>query len=319
MLYDMDRNFEAGLDAAAAALREGRLVGLPTETVYGLAADATNAEAIAAIFAAKERPRFNPLIVHVTSVAAARDLADLGGVGETLATAFWPGPLTLVAPRRRPSPLADLVTAGLDTVAVRVPKHPVAAALLGRLRFPLAAPSANPSGRVSATTAAHVAADLGDKAAVILDAGPAPIGLESTIVDVGREPTLLRQGAIPRTEIEAVIGRALRASGRGKPQAPGMLASHYAPRVALRVDAREVRPGESLLAFGAPLPPGAERAVAVVNLSAGGNLTEAAARFFATLRALDEVGAPIAAMPIPDKGLGEAINDRLRRAAAPRP
>jgi L-threonylcarbamoyladenylate synthase len=317
--FNMKGDWGEALSAAAAALRAGGLVAMPTETVYGLAADATNARAVASIFAAKERPAFNPLIVHIASAEQARAVAELDETGERLAAAFWPGPLTLVAPRRREAGIADLVTAGLDTIAVRVPSHPVAQALLGSVPFPLAAPSANLSGHVSATSADHVVADLGDRVAVVLDAGPTSIGLESSIVRVGRgQPRLLRPGAISKEDLERAIGAELRVADQAvRPDAPGMLASHYAPSVPVRLNATAVEPDETLLAFG-PLPPGSERAQAVVNLSPGGDLGEAAANFFAALRDLEKRGAPIAVVPIPEEGLGLAINDRLRRAAAPR-
>ena len=321
-IFDMNdlATAEDGFAAAVAALCTGALVGMPTETVYGLAADATSGAAVARIFAAKGRPRFNPLIVHLPSQEAAERIAEFGREARRLADAFWPGPLTLVLPLRPPSPIADLVTAGLDTVALRVPAHPVAQALLTRFGRPVAAPSANRSGHVSPTTAAHVAADLGDSVAVILDAGPAAVGLESTIVglcDAG--PRLLRSGAVPRGEIEAVLGERLGTAAAGvAPVAPGMLASHYAPAATLRLNATDVREGEGLLAFGR-LPAGAEVAVAVRNLSETGDLVEAAANFFAALRDLDRKVTAIAVMPVPEEGLGEAINDRLRRAAAPRP
>lgn len=328
-VFDMSDPAEAerGIAAAVAALDAGALVAMPTETVYGLAADATSSRAVAGIFEAKGRPRFNPLIVHVPDLAAARSFARLGVIGEQLAGEFWPGPLTLVATVPAGSDhdhdagtarIADLVQAGLATLALRVPRHPVAAALLRAFGRPLAAPSANRSGHVSATTAAHVAADLGDRVTVILDAGPAAMGVESTIVDVSREtPVLLRPGAIAREAIEAVLGRALGTPRAAGIVAPGMMASHYAPEVPIRLDATSVRPGESLLAFGPILPPGAEIAIATVNLSPTGDLREAAANLFAALRSLESRGAPIAAMRIPATGLGEAIADRLRRAAAP--
>ncbi|MCC6735044.1 MAG: threonylcarbamoyl-AMP synthase [Bauldia sp.] len=312
-----------GIAAARRALEAGALVAMPTETVYGLAADATNPRAVAGIFEAKGRPRFNPLIVHVPDVAAARARVTLGETGNRLAGAFWPGPLTLVATPRPAgggiAAIADLVQAGLPTLAIRVPRHPVAEALLRAFGRPLAAPSANRSGHVSATTATHVAADLDDRVAVILDAGPAPMGVESTIVDVsGGVPVLLRPGSVPRAAIEAVLGARLATPERAAVLAPGMMTSHYAPEVPLRLDATSVAPGESLLAFGPALPPGAEGAVATVNLSPSADLREAAASLFAALRVLESRGAPIAAMPIPAAGLGEAILDRLRRAAAPR-
>jgi L-threonylcarbamoyladenylate synthase len=322
-IFAMDDQVErrAGLAAAVAALARGSLVAMPTETVYGLAADATNPAAVAGIFAAKARPRFNPLIIHVESLAAAERLAVFPESAHRLAAAFWPGPLSQVLPLRQNAPVADLVTAGLDTVAIRVPAHPVAHELLQAFGRPLAAPSANRSGHVSPTTAAHVAADLGEQVAVILDAGPTPIGLESTIVGFeGDLPVLLRTGGLDRAAIEAVLGRSFLFQGAdaNTPRAPGMLASHYAPAASLRLDVDEVRPGEALLAFGPTLPGKARDAVALRNLSETGNLAEAAANLFAALRALDGEGRTIAVMPIPAQGLGEAINDRLRRAAAPR-
>lgn len=305
--------------AAAAHLRAGRLVAFPTETVYGLGGDATNGRAVAAIFAAKGRPSFNPLIVHLSDLSQARQHAVVTPLGERLAEAFWPGPLTLVFEKRRPSRLSDLVSAGLDTVALRVPDHPVAQALLKAVGLPLAAPSANRSGALSPTRAEHVAADLGDEAALILDGGPTAHGLESTIVDArGPAPVLLRPGAVPAETIEAVTGARLvrPTQAEPRPTAPGQLASHYAPRATLRLEAHEARRGEALLAFGPNVP--ATRGP-VLNLSPSGDLMEAAANLFAALRALDSSGADvIAVMPIPEHGLGEAINDRLDRAAAPR-
>ncbi|MCW5695920.1 MAG: threonylcarbamoyl-AMP synthase [Bauldia sp.] len=308
----------AGLATAVEALRAGQLVGMPTETVYGLAANAADGAAVARIFAAKGRPRFNPLIVHVASLAAAETLIELGAAGQALARAFWPGPLTLVAPRRPGAPVADLATAGLPTLAVRVPAHPVARDLIAASGMALAAPSANRSGHVSPTLAYHVADDLGDAVAVILDAGAAPVGVESTVIGLaGPEPVLLRPGGIPRTDIEAVLGRALvNPAADAAVAGPGMLAQHYAPAVPLRLAATDVRSGESLLGFGPEFLPGSDMAKAIVNLSETGDLVEAAASLFTALRRLEAVGAPIAAMPIPDHGLGEAINDRLRRAAA---
>jgi L-threonylcarbamoyladenylate synthase len=309
----------AGVAAAVAALRDGRLVGLPTETVYGLAADATNGKAVAGIFAAKGRPRFNPLIVHVASLAEAEKIAAFSDLARKLAETFWPGPLTLVLPRREDVAVADLVSAGLDTIAVRVPAHPVAREVLEDFGRPVAAPSANRSGHVSPTTAAHVDADLGSEVACILDAGPAKVGIESTVIALtDGEAILLRPGAMPRADIERALGRKLvTPADPTKVTAPGMLASHYAPKAALRLDVTEVRPGEALLAFGPKLPPGADRVEAIRNLSESGDLTEAAVNLFAALRDLDGRSAAIAVMPIPDEGLGEAINDRLRRAAAP--
>jgi L-threonylcarbamoyladenylate synthase len=301
---------------AAAALRRGELVAFPTETVYGLGADATNARAVAAIFEAKGRPRFNPLIAHVSDVTAVGRLGKLTEHGWRLADEFWPGPLTLVLEKRPDCPVADLATAGLATVAVRVPAHPIAQRLLAAAGVPVAAPSANRSGHVSPTTAAHVAADLADRVVMILDGGPTAVGLESTVVDVtGKWPVILRLGGVSREAIAEVLGAPVElATGNAhKPASPGMLARHYAPATRLRLNAREVRDGEALLAFGPRMP---AHAGPVVNLSASGDLAEAAANLFAALRTLDVAGATaIAAMPIPEEGLGEAINDRLRRAA----
>ena len=307
---------------AVQALRRGELVAMPTETVYGLAADAHNARAVGKIFIAKGRPRFNPLILHVHSADAARGIGIFDENAERLAEAFWPGPLTLVLQMKPHSLVSDLATAGLSTVALRVPSHPVAKALLSAFGGPLAAPSANRSGHLSATTAAHVTADVGVAVSAILDVGPTPIGLESTIVGLaGREPVLLRAGAIPSAEIERVLGARLMAANAdpSRPDAPGMMASHYAPSAALRLNAVSVEVGEALLAFGAKLPEGADKAAAIINLSETANPAEAAANFFAALRELDRKAKKIAVVPIPEEGLGEAINDRLRRASAPRP
>ncbi len=302
--------------AAGAALRNGDLVAFPTETVYGLGADATNARAVAAIFAAKGRPRFNPLIVHVTDAPSATRLGQFNESARRLAAAFWPGPLTLVVARQHGCPVADLATAGLDTVALRVPDHAVAKALLEAAGRPIVAPSANRSGHVSPTTAEHVEADLGPSVAIILDGGPAPLGLESTVIDAtGAEPVILRLGAVPREAVARTVGAAVAVSHGepDRPASPGMLARHYAPAARLRLDARDVREGEALLAFGADVP---KHAGPMLNLSVSGDLVEAAANLFAALRALDRMGATaIAVMPIPQHGLGEAINDRLRRAA----
>lgn len=309
-----------GIARAAALLRAGRLVAFPTETVYGLGADARNAVAVAGIFAAKGRPRFNPLIVHVADAAAARAIAVFDHRAERLASAFWPGALTLVLPLRGGSGIADLVTAGGASVAVRVPDHPVAQALLAAFGGPLAAPSANPSGRVSPTTAAHVLDGLAGRIAAVLDGGPCPVGLESTILGLtGPEARLLRPGGLPAEAIEAALGVPVAPPEAGAtPEAPGMLASHYAPEIALRLDAATPRPGEVWLGFG-PAAAGAD-----INLSPSGDMTEAAARFFAALREADALAhargaATVAVSPIPHHGLGRAINDRLARAAAPRP
>ena len=307
---------QEAIAAAGAALRRGALVAFPTETVYGLGADASNERAVAAIFAAKGRPRFNPLIVHVADVDCAERLGSLTDGGRQLAAAFWPGALTLVVAKQPRCRVADLATAGLATVALRVPAHPIAQALLRAADRPVAAPSANRSGHVSATTAAHVAADLGESVSLILDGGPTPIGLESTVVDAtGPEPLILRLGGLARESLELILSRPLElARGEpGRPASPGMLTRHYAPATKLRLDAVKVRDGEALLAFGPVVP---EHGAATVNLSPSGDLVEAAANLFSALRELDAAGAQaIAVMPIPHAGLGEAINDRLQRAA----
>jgi L-threonylcarbamoyladenylate synthase len=301
---------------AADILRAGGLIALPTETVYGLGADATNARAVAGIFAAKGRPLFNPLIAHVADIGEAARFAILDQRAEALAAAFWPGALTLVLRKAPDCPIADLATAGLDTVAIRVPSHRVARALIRAAGVPVAAPSANRSGHVSPTTAAHVEADLGDSVAMILDDGPSAVGIESTVVDLsGPTAVLLRAGGITSDAIEAILGGSLiRGAGHAeRPSSPGQLASHYAPRAAVRLNATTVRAGEALLAFG-PAPP--DHDGPMINLSPTGDTIEAAANLFAALRRLDAKGvATIAVMPIPDTGLGEAINDRLRRAA----
>ena len=301
---------------AAAHLRAGRLVAFPSETVYGLGADATNSAAVASIFEAKGRPRFNPLIVHVPDAQAAARHVTFDALAQKLAAKFWPGPLTLVLPGKPASGISDLVTAGLDTVAIRVPSHDIARALLLEAGVPVAAPSANRSRHVSPTTAAHVAADLNDKLALILDGGPTQHGLESTVVAiVSGVLTILRPGAVTADQIEAVTGvRAARSyEGGDRPQSPGQLASHYAPSCGVRLDAATVGPGEALLAFGPARP---ATGGPVINLSPSGNLVEAATNLFAALRALDQPKVTcIAVMPIPETGLGEAINDRLRRAA----
>jgi L-threonylcarbamoyladenylate synthase len=308
---------------AARCLAQGGLVAFPTETVYGLGADAESGAAIARLYAAKGRPRFNPLIAHVADVAGARRLARFGAAAEKLVEAFWPGPLTLVLPKTPDCPVADLATAGLDTLAVRLPAHPLAREIVAALGRAVVAPSANRSGHVSPTTAGHVMADLAARIDMVLDGGPTPVGVESTIVAcLDGAPVLLRPGGLPRESIEAVLGAPLASpveAAETNPLAPGMLKSHYAPRARLRLNAREVRAGEALLAFG-PLPAGADQAPAVLNLSAKADLAEAAANLFSHLRSLDTAGAAVIAVaPIPRKGLGEAINDRLRRAAAPRP
>jgi L-threonylcarbamoyladenylate synthase len=310
----------AVIEAAAACLAQGGLVAFPTETVYGLGADARHGEAIARLYAAKGRPAFNPLIAHVAHAEAARALAIFDGDAIKLAEAFWPGPLTLVLPKQPDCPVAALALAGLDTIALRVPAHPTARALLKAFGGPVVAPSANRSGHVSPTSATHVLADLRGRIDLILDDGPCAVGVESTIVALTGEPTLLRPGGLAREEIERVLGRALAAPGLSDdeetPIAPGMLASHYAPQARLRLNADAPRTGEALLAFGpAPAYTGT-----MFNLSPGGDLIEAATNLFSHLRALDASGAKaVAVMPVPHEGLGEAINDRLKRAAAPKP
>ncbi|MGB0085446.1 MAG: L-threonylcarbamoyladenylate synthase [Rhodomicrobiaceae bacterium] len=307
------------IEEAARIIRAGGLVAFPTETVYGLGANALDGEAVARIFEAKGRPRFNPLIVHVALQEDVERLAIFDDDARRLAAAFWPGPLSLVLLRQPDAPLSDLVSAGLPTVALRFPAHEVARALIQAAGVPIAAPSANPSGRVSPTTAEHVVADLGGKVDMILDGGPCAEGLESTIVSLaGSEPVLLRAGAVPRGQIEEVLGRKLaEPKPDTKPQAPGMLASHYAPHARLRLNAPAPKPGEAFLGFGSDSGNG--DGDTRLNLSEVGNLREAAANLFAYLRLLDRKDVDsIAVAPIPEEGLGEAINDRLRRAAAPR-
>ncbi|HVV93897.1 MAG TPA: L-threonylcarbamoyladenylate synthase [Hyphomicrobiales bacterium] len=308
--------------AAAAVLRRGGLVAFPTETVYGLGADAADGEAIAALYAAKGRPRFNPLIAHLPDAGAAARQGRFDADAARLAAAFWPGPLTLVVPAATGCTVALLARAGLDTVALRVPAHPVAQALLAAFGGPIVAPSANRSGRVSPTAADHVVADLDGRIDLVLDGGPTTVGVESTIVAClgdGR-PRLLRPGGIARAEVERVLGRPLASppAKEGAPQAPGMLPSHYAPRARLRLGATDARSAEAILRF-AGVPADAGSRSAVLDLSPGGDLAEAAANLFGHLRALDASGAAVIAVgPVPADGLGEAINDRLARAAAPR-
>ena len=304
---------ETGIDRAAQLLRQGELVAFPTETVYGLGADATDARAVAGIYAAKGRPSFNPLIAHVPSARAAEELVVFDDMAHRLAAAFWPGPMTLVLPLRDASPVADLVTAGLPTLAVRVPAAPLALRLLRQVDRPVAAPSANPSGRVSPTTADHVADGLGGRIAAILDGGPCPVGLESTILmPAGDTVRLLRPGGLSAERVEALLGAPLAAPETADtPIAPGQLSSHYAPGGRVRLNVTSPDADEILLGFG-PVE-------AALNLSPTGDLTEAAARLFGHLQTLDRMGAArIAVSPVPETGLGRAINDRLRRAAAPR-
>lgn len=306
---------------AAARLTSGGLVAFPTETVYGLGADATNGDAIARLYATKRRPLFNPLIVHVAEPAHARRYGILDDRALQLTNAFWPGPLTLVVPQRSDSPIASLATAGLDTVALRCPAHPVARALIAAAGCPVVAPSANRSGGVSATLAEHVAADFEDQDVVVIDDGASPIGVESTVTAVTPNGmVVLRAGAVLVSDMRDVVGAEHVVDQRDRtdnaaPNAPGQLSSHYAPRAPVRLNASKVNAGEALLGFGATLPKTTGRAL---NLSVSASLEEAAAHLFAHLRALDAAHpTAIAVMPIPDVGLGQAINDRLRRAAAP--
>jgi L-threonylcarbamoyladenylate synthase len=308
------------IEDAARLLRAGELVAFPTETVYGLGGDASNDLAVARIFEAKGRPRFNPLITHVPDLAAARGLALFDARAERVAAQFWPGPLSLVLPRAPNSPISLLASAGLDSLAIRVPAHPLALALLNATGRPLAAPSANRSGRLSPTRAGDVMAELGGRIAAVLDGGHSAVGIESTVLDLcGAEPRVLRPGGVATEALEPVLGHVAIAGGPSEaPRSPGMLASHYAPERPLRLEARDARPGEALLALGPGSAPEGFRDVRW--LSCSGDLTEAAANLFAALRALDRPDlAGIAVMPIPEHGLGAAINDRLRRAAAPRP
>jgi L-threonylcarbamoyladenylate synthase len=304
---------------AARLIRAGELVALPTETVYGLGGDATNERAVARIFEAKGRPQFNPLISHVVDAAAARRFVRWSETADKLAARFWPGPLTFVLPRSDGSPIALLTTAGLDTVAIRSPAHPMAQELMRAAGVPIAAPSANRSGSISPTRAEHVAESLGSRVSLILDGGPCAVGLESTVLDLSTAtPTLLRPGGATREAIEAVIGPIALSeaipTGTAARKSPGQLASHYAPARPVRLDATSVGPDEALLAFGPNPPQGARLSL---NLSPSGDLTEAAANLFAQMRALDRPEViRIAVMPIPATGLGLAINDRLRRAAA---
>ncbi|HKV15416.1 MAG TPA: L-threonylcarbamoyladenylate synthase [Reyranella sp.] len=307
------------IEEAAELLRNGGLVAFPTETVYGLGGDATSERAVAAIFEAKGRPRFNPLIAHVLGVADARHFVQWNDQAEKLAAKFWPGPLTFVLPRAERSAVALLATAGLDTVAIRAPSHPVAQALIRAAALPLAAPSANRSGAVSPTRAEHVAESLGERVPLILDGGPCLVGVESTVLDLtGATPVLLRPGGATHEAIEAVVGPIALSdvlpTGNSARSSPGQLKSHYAPSRPVRLEATTVSADEGLLAFG-PRPPAG--AMLTCNLSPTGDLAEAAANLFSQMRSLDRPGiGRIAVMPIPQTGLGLAINDRLRRAAS---
>jgi L-threonylcarbamoyladenylate synthase len=300
----------SGLQDAADLLQQGALVAFPTETVYGLGADARNGEAVARVYEAKGRPSFNPLIVHVADAATAERYVRWTDAAEVLASAFWPGPLTLVLPLKEGHGVSSIVTAGLSTLAVRVPAHPTAQALLHRFDGPVAAPSANPSGRISPTQAAHVIAGLTGKIAAVVDDGMCEVGLESTIIGLDGPATLLRAGGLPAEAIESALGHALLMPKVSKITAPGQLTSHYAPRSHVRLNAEEAAPQEVMLGFG--------HMSCDLNLSVSGDLVEAAANLFAHLHLLDATGKPIAVAPVPDVGLGRAINDRLRRAAAPR-
>ncbi|WP_238113761.1 L-threonylcarbamoyladenylate synthase [Yoonia sp. I 8.24] len=302
----------AGLTTAAGILRAGGLVAFGTETVYGLGADARNDTAVAGIYAAKGRPSFNPLIVHLSDLATAEQYCVFNDDARALAAAFWPGAMTLVLPLRQGAGISKLVTAGLDTLAIRVPDHKVARDFLEKFDGPVAAPSANPSGRISPTNADHVIAGLGDKIDAVIDGGPCGVGVESTIVSCVGKPAILRAGGIPAEAISACLGHPIAVpDDPDMPQSPGQLASHYAPKGQVRLNAQQIDPGETLLGFGA--------VDATLNLSPSGDLTEAAAHLFDCLHQLDAMGATrIAVSPIPDHGLGRAINDRLKRAAAPR-
>ncbi|QDY68573.1 L-threonylcarbamoyladenylate synthase [Qingshengfaniella alkalisoli] len=308
-LLDSDSD---SLATAAQILRDGGLVALPTETVYGLGADARNDTAVARIYEAKGRPSFNPLIAHVPDLATARRFAEFSPAALEIAKHFWPGPLTLVLPLKRNAGISPLVTAGLDSLALRVPAGVVANKLLTEFDGPVAAPSANPSGRISPTTAQHVLAGLEGKIDAIIDGGACMVGVESTILDLTGQPALLREGGLPREVIENLIGTvATGVENSTTPKSPGQLLSHYAPKAALRLNAYEAYDGELYLGFGT-CPQ------AHLNLSAKGDLVEAAANLFKAMHELDRLGSPIAVAPVPDTGLGRAINDRLRRAAAPR-
>lgn len=313
---------DASLTRACSLLREGKLVAFPTETVYGLGGDATNGRAVASIYEAKGRPTFNPLIIHVAEVSALDPLIEWNPLARTLAEAFWPGPMTLVLPRASASPVSLLASAGLDTLAVRVPSHPGAQKLLRSVGLPIAAPSANASGRLSPTTAQHVAESLGDAVDLILDGGKSEVGVESTVIYLASSnPAILRPGGITQEQIEATIKQSIpyvdSSSSSDAPRSPGMLTSHYAPSLPVRLNARDAASNEAFLAFGSgvSLPCGAS----CLNLSPSGNMNEAASNLFSMLRELDRPEfSGIAVAPIPNKGLGVALNDRLRRAAAER-
>ena len=304
------RDDPAGIDRACAHLKAGRLVAFPTETVYGLAADARNGAAVASIYAAKERPRFNPLIVHIPDLESAQRIGTFNDNAAELAQAFWPGPLSLVVPLRENHGLSDLVTAGLKTVALRVPSHPFANTLLNAFSGPLAAPSANPSGRISPTCAEHVMAGLDGRIAAVLDGGACAVGLESTIIDPGPPVRQLRSGGVAEEAIAACLNAPLLGPKDGPITSPGQMTSHYAPTASMRLNATRKSETEVHLGFG--------EIQGDLSLSTTGDLLEAAANLFGCLHELDADGRPIAVAPIPEHGLGQAINDRLQRAAAPR-
>lgn len=315
-----DSSLDRDIAKAAGRIRDGQLVAFPTETVYGLGADATNGEAVAGIFEIKRRPSFNPLIVHVLNKEIATQFVRFNAAADTLVEAFWPGPFTLVLSATTDNGIASLVTAGLDTVAIRVPAHPVARALLTATDLPIAAPSANRSGRLSPTRADHVTAEFQSEAPMVLDGGQCESGLESTIVDLtGGQPVLLRPGTITREEIESALDQPLgetQSEDKNAPSAPGQLVSHYAPAAPVRLNASDTKDGEALIGFGDNMPATTGPAI---NLSPSGDMREAASNLFDALRQLDRAGAKaIAVVPVPTTGIGEAINDRLQRAAAPR-
>ncbi len=311
MISSTQRLGPKDIPAAAAMLRDGQLVAFPTETVYGLGADARNSTAVAGIFAAKSRPQFNPLIVHVADLEAVEKIAEIPSEARALAAAFWPGPLTLVLPIRSGCGLSELVTAGLDTVAVRIPSNPIAQALLKEFGGPVAAPSANPSGKISPTTAGHVLDGLSGKIAAVIDGGHCDVGVESTIVGFNNGPVLLRSGGLPVELLNAVLRKEIRRNTDDSITAPGQLKSHYAPKAMLRLNAVAPESNEAWLGFGPH-----NFTAPSLNLSQTRDLTEAAANLFAHLHALDKISARIAVAPIPTTGLGLAINDRLARAAS---
>ncbi|MEN2494273.1 MAG: Threonylcarbamoyl-AMP synthase [Hyphomicrobiaceae bacterium hypho_1] len=310
---------QKNISAAAEAICNGELVGFPTETVYGLGADATNSTAVLKIFTTKGRPRFNPLIVHVANMIEAKKVASFNSLAEKLADAFWPGPMTLVLPMVNGSMISDVVVNGLKTVAIRIPTHPVACKLIETAGCPIAAPSANISGHISATTAEHVISDFGNKVSIVLDAGPSKHGLESTIIDTSENMiTILRHGCIALDDVKIFTGRINKTFGSKvypRPISPGQLISHYAPRCSVRLNILEPKPEEAFLAFGPEVP---RHTGPIINLSSSGDLMEAASNLFAALRNLDATNSQcIAVMPIPNYGIGVAINDRLKRAASP--